>query len=108
MKSIFLFCLVLFFYSSLHSQNQQGNAANQSLAVSGKIYAVVVGISKYQNNGITQLEYADRDAKVFADYLKSKAGGSVPEENIQEQNHLLLTLNNQQKLLHPCPHIPAE
>ena len=83
MKSIFLFCLVLFFYSSLHSQNIRGGAANRSLAVSGKVYAVVVGISKYENTGITQLEFADRDAKVFADYLKSKAGGSVPEDNIR-------------------------
>ena len=83
MKNIFLFCLVLFFYSALLSQNNNGLAADRSLAVSGKVYAVIVGISKYQNNGITQLEYADRDAKVFAGYLKSKAGGSVPEENIR-------------------------
>src|SRR6266496_6862125 len=46
-------------------------------------YAVIVGISKYASDGITQLEYAHRDAQVFADYLKSKAGGSVPEENIR-------------------------
>ena len=46
-------------------------------------YAVIVGISKYASDGITQLEYAHRDAQVFADYLKSKAGGSVPEGNIR-------------------------
>ena len=83
MKYILTFCLILLFNSSLFSQNNNGIAANSQLAVSGKIYAVIVGISKYEANGITQLEFADRDAKVFADYLKSNAGGSVPEENIR-------------------------
>ncbi|MEI7736974.1 MAG: caspase family protein, partial [Ferruginibacter sp.] len=45
-------------------------------------YALVVGISKY-GNGIPSLQFANRDAKVFADFLKSKAGGSVPPENIR-------------------------
>ena len=29
------------------------------------------------------MDFAHKDAKVFADYLRSKAGGSVPEENIR-------------------------
>jgi len=45
-------------------------------------YAVIVGISTYEN-GITNLDFAHKDAAVFADYLKSKSGGSVPEENIR-------------------------
>jgi len=80
MKNIFLFCLVLFFYSSLLSQNAQG--VNRSLATSGKTYAVIVGISKYEKI-TTQLEYADRDAIIFSHYLRSKAGGAVPDENIR-------------------------
>lgn len=43
--------------------------------------AVIVGISDYQN--ITDLDYAHRDALALADYLKSPAGGNVPEENIR-------------------------
>lgn len=43
--------------------------------------AVIVGISEYQN--ISGLDYAHRDAEAFAAYLKSPAGGSVPDENIQ-------------------------
>ena len=42
--------------------------------------AVVVGISDYQN--IPDLNFADRDAQAFADWLKSPAGGSIPQENI--------------------------
>ena len=57
---------------------------NNSQPVKGKTYAVVVGISKYENmDEDSQLEFADEDARVFAGYLRSAAGGSVPEENIK-------------------------
>ncbi len=61
--------------------NQQ--AVINNLAKPGNTYAVIAGISKYENAGITQLDFAHKDAQVFADYLKSKAGGSVPEDNIR-------------------------
>jgi Tfp pilus assembly protein PilF len=68
--------------SSLIAQVNQHTTANNSVHP-GSTYAVIVGISKYENAGITQLDYAHKDAQVFADYLKSKAGGSVPEDNIR-------------------------
>ena len=46
--------------------------------VQGQKWAVVVGISKYKyagNNQITNLRYADRDAKAMAEFLKSPTGG---------------------------------
>ena len=46
-------------------------------------YAVVIGISRYASKGIPKLKYANKDARVFADYLLSKSGGSVPKENIR-------------------------
>lgn len=46
-------------------------------------YAVIIGISKYQNENIPELKYADRDAKAFRDFLMSCHGGNVPEENIK-------------------------
>ncbi len=46
-------------------------------------YAVVIGISNYENKGIEDLQFANTDAMAFADFLKSKAGGSVPAENIK-------------------------
>ncbi|MCB0535213.1 MAG: tetratricopeptide repeat protein [Lewinellaceae bacterium] len=52
-------------------------------------YAVVVGISDYQSPDIPDLQFAHRDAEAFADWLKSAAGGQVPEANI-------LLLTNQQ------------
>jgi tetratricopeptide (TPR) repeat protein/uncharacterized caspase-like protein len=44
--------------------------------------AVVVGISDYQSPKIPDLQFAHRDAEAFAEWLKSPAGGSVPEDNI--------------------------
>ncbi len=52
-------------------------------------FAIVLGISKYKY--IRPLTYADKDAELFRDYLKSPAGGSVKPENI-------FTLLNEQAL----------
>ena len=46
-------------------------------------FAVVIGISDYQHEDIPDLRFADKDAKAFAQYLQSPAGGNVPDENIQ-------------------------
>jgi hypothetical protein len=43
-------------------------------------FAIVMGVSKYKY--IRPLAYADKDAELFRDYLKSPGGGSVKEENI--------------------------
>ena len=43
-------------------------------------FAIVVGISKYQN--IDTLQYADRDAIAFANFLSTKTGGSVAPSNL--------------------------
>lgn len=48
----------------------------------GSTYAVVVGISDYQDEGIPDLRFADKDAVAFAAYLQSPDGGSLPPENI--------------------------
>lgn len=55
---------------------------NSTNAPTGVTYAVVVGISDYLNPNITDLQFAHTDAAAFVQYLKSPAGGSVPESNI--------------------------
>lgn len=52
-----------------------------SEAATPKVYAVVIGISNYQHDDLN-LKYADRDAKAFADFLKSPNFGSTPDEQI--------------------------
>lgn len=83
MKLIFHVIAGILLYISVPAQTiQQGS-------VTGNVYALLVGISKYGDPDIPPLQYADRDATVFADFLQSKAGGSVPNGNIR-----LLTNSN--------------
>ena len=49
----------------------------------GEAYAVVVGISDYQDEGIPDLRFADKDAKAFANFLRSPAGGSLDEDHLK-------------------------
>ncbi len=72
---------------SPNSSNEKGIApvkivSNQSSATS-KTYAVVVGISDYQDPGIPDLRFADKDAEAFANYLRSSAGGRLDVDHIK-------------------------
>ncbi len=50
---------------------------------SGITRAVVVGISDYQNPAIPDLQFADKDATIFANYLTSKDGGGLLPANVK-------------------------
>lgn len=50
---------------------------------SSQIYAVIIGISKYQSKTITSLEYARADAQAIYDFLTDENGQNVPKENIK-------------------------
>src|SRR5688572_30387968 len=69
----FLFILCFLYCNSTHAQQIQ----------KGNTYAVVIGISKYQSEGISQLRFANRDAQMFFNYLRSPEGGAVPQDNIR-------------------------
>ena len=56
--------------------------AQKSIA-KGKIYALVIGISEYKDDDFTDLKFAHRDAELFAEYLYSPAGGSVPKSQVK-------------------------
>lgn len=45
-----------------------------------RTYALVIGISKYES--FRSLNYADKDATVFYDYLRSDAGGKIDSTDI--------------------------
>ncbi|MBK8643917.1 MAG: tetratricopeptide repeat protein [Saprospiraceae bacterium] len=64
-----------------------GTKTEQS--TSGATYAVVVGISDYQDNDIPDLRYADKDAEAFANFLRSEAGGKL------DKDHLKMLLNKE-------------
>ena len=67
---------------SIMSSYSQTSLARTSIA-KGKIYAIIIGISNYMDENIKDLKFAHKDAKIFADYLTSKAGGSVPSDHIK-------------------------
>ena len=51
---------------------------------SGRKFAVVIGISRYKNNqgGLTNLSYADADARSIRDFLQRPEGGGFNSSNI--------------------------
>ncbi|HMW39638.1 MAG: caspase family protein [Saprospiraceae bacterium] len=59
----------------------RGNFSKQFKSIDK--YALVVGISDYADPGITDLQFAHRDAKAFYDYLVSPDGGDIPSKNIR-------------------------
>jgi len=57
-----------------HAQQTKGvspSEANTAPVSLSKTWAVIIGISDYQNNDVPDLSYANRDATAFADFLKS-------------------------------------
>ena len=83
MKTVFTSFVVLMCF--LSSAQEKGASPIQSAVGSQQstaTRAVVIGISDYQEPLIPDLKYADRDAEAFANWLRTPAGGHVPEENI--------------------------
>ena len=85
MKSIPLAILMLCFPLLILSQGEKGlkPVVNKSETVIYDTYAVIVGISDYQDEGIPDLQYADKDALAFAGYLQSVVGGALDEDHLK-------------------------
>ena len=82
-KALNLVVIILLFSVVIHAQdNSKGFASvTENLAKSGTVRAVIVGVSHYKN--IQSLEYANKDAISFYDYLRSSAGGNIDSNNIK-------------------------
>ena len=46
-------------------------------------FAVVVGISDYQDKEIPDLRFADKDAEAFANFLRSESGGKLDDDHLK-------------------------
>jgi WD40 repeat protein len=46
-------------------------------------WAVIVGVSEYQNAGIPSLKYADKDAEAVANFLRRPEGGGYDSDHMQ-------------------------
>ena len=77
-----LFFLLLLIPSLCFSQTRTISDVTEEKnpVTTGDIYAFIVGISSYPY--IKPLSYADKDAELFRDFLKSNAGGNVKDDNI--------------------------
>lgn len=88
MRLLFLLvCSILAFGIARGQEKGMTPVVPNGVKETGVTRAVIVGISDYQNVKITDLQFADRDALAFANYLKSPAGGKV------DSTHITLLLN---------------
>ena len=78
-SSIVIGCL-LFLALSQQLAAQSPPKPRDTTITGPQTFAMIMGISKYKN--VRPLTYADKDAVMFKDYLKSPAGGNVAEDNI--------------------------
>ena len=71
MKYALIIFAFLPFAINAYSQNTKGFSVPKTTEnnVTGKTYALIVGVAKYKNPAIPQLKYADRDAMAFKNYL---------------------------------------
>ncbi len=91
MKSIIITLAVILFNSNTNAQSKGAtpqSIINHQPSTNSSTHAIVIGISDYQDKDIPDLQFADRDAMEFTEWLESPAGGNVPPSNI-------LTLTNQ-------------
>src|SRR4026207_1807260 len=71
----------LFFLTGINKAiGQTPGAAKPDSTRAPQTFAMIMGISKYKY--VKPLDYADKDAEMFRDYLKSPAGGKVKDENL--------------------------
>jgi hypothetical protein len=79
-------CILFFAFCILTQLNVNAQSRGLDIKISepsktkATTYAIVIGISKYKN--LPHLQYADKDAKVFADYLTSPAGMNLPARQV--------------------------
>jgi tetratricopeptide (TPR) repeat protein len=71
-KTVKIAVFSFLFALSSYSQSDYGNT-----------YALIIGVSEYQDESLN-LDYAEKDANFFKDFLLSQTGGSVPDSNIIE------------------------
>ncbi|HWR32202.1 MAG TPA: caspase family protein, partial [Chitinophagaceae bacterium] len=80
MKKIFPIYVLFVILFSNAATGQTPLKGRDSTIKGPQTFAIVLGVSKYKY--VRPLAYADKDAQLFRDYLKSPGGGSVKEENI--------------------------
>ncbi|TNE58839.1 MAG: tetratricopeptide repeat protein [Bacteroidetes bacterium] len=94
MKTNLLLGVILFLLPGTLSAQERGVTPSNHQTIQpsnhpATTYAVVVGISNYQDEGIPDLRFADKDAEAFANFLRSPAGGAL------DGDHLRMLVNSE-------------
>ena len=81
----FLIPLLFLLAINLYGQSTKGAspiASTSGSGTTGTTRAVVIGISDYADPGIPDLKFAHKDAEAYAEYLRSKAGGGLTDDQL--------------------------
>lgn len=97
MKYLLTFFLLISGLIRISAQPLQVNDTPEPTG--GNTYAIIVGIASYADPEIQQLSFSNRDAKIFADFLMSASGGSVPKQNIRLLTDSLATIGEVDRAL---------
>jgi tetratricopeptide (TPR) repeat protein len=87
-----LITLLLFAAAGSQAFAQSPPKPRDSTIAGPQTFAMVMGISKYKY--VRPLTYADKDAEMFRDFLKSPGGGKLSEDNIYTLLNEQATLAN--------------
>src|ERR1700741_4172464 len=72
---------IIFVAAVQHSAAQVSPPKPRDTTIKGpQTFAMIMGISAYKH--VRPLAYADKDAEMFRDFLRSPAGGNVSDDNI--------------------------
>jgi tetratricopeptide (TPR) repeat protein/uncharacterized caspase-like protein len=76
-------CLLGFFniYAQPDERGLKKKQDSTAATVKGNTYAIIIGLSNYKN--VDDLQFADKDAASFENFLLSPAGGNIPKANIE-------------------------
>ncbi len=79
-KLLFIASLHLLVASQTNLFAQSPLLSRDSSIAGAQTFAIIMGVSKYKY--VRPLAYADKDAELFRDYLRSPGGGGIKDQNI--------------------------
>lgn len=91
-KTAAFFLIFLPLFIAAQTINNRGVVTPNITQHHGTTYAVVIGISKYKE--VHALNFADRDAEIFSDFLLRKTGMALDSGNVKLFVNDKATLNN--------------
>ncbi len=92
-RSLSIFICLAFFLCTESRSFAQAPPKPRDTTINGpQTFAMIMGISNYKY--VRPLTYADKDAEMFRDFLKSPASGRLPDDNIYSLLNEQATLAN--------------